>query len=120
MNLYIIDVFALCCTSFGLATTLGFGVVQLNAGLKCLNLVSESFFNIQAWIVIIVMIIAIISALSGVSKGVKLLSQLNIYTAILLLIFVLVLGSTVYILTTFSEGLGNYLNNLFTLTFNTY
>lgn len=115
-----IDVFALCSTFFGITTTLGFGVVQLNAGLVSLGILPESNFAYQAVIVAIVMFIAILSALSGVSKGVKYLSQLNIILAVALLLFVLVTGPTVYIFNAFSEGIGNYINRFTSLTFNTY
>ncbi|MGL5729993.1 MAG: BCCT family transporter [Bacteroidales bacterium] len=115
-----IDVFALCSTFFGITTTLGFGVVQLNAGLVSLGLLPQSSFGYQALIVLIVMLVAIASALSGVGKGVKYLSQLNIILAILLLLFVLITGPTVYIFNAFSEGIGYYINRFTSLTFNTY
>lgn len=115
-----IDIFALCSTFFGITTTLGFGVVQLNAGLVSLGILPESNFVYQAVIVAIVMFIAILSALSGVSKGVKYLSQLNIILAVALLLFVLIAGPTVYILNAFSEGIGYYINRFTSLTFNTY
>lgn len=115
-----IDIFALCSTFFGITTTLGFGVVQLNAGLVSLGILPESSFAYQAVIVALVMLVAILSALSGVSKGVKYLSQLNIIMAVALLLFVLITGPTVYILNAFSEGIGYYINRFTSLTFNTY
>ncbi|SDG61328.1 choline/glycine/proline betaine transport protein [Pedobacter terrae] len=66
------------------------------------------------------MLISVISATSGVNKGVKFLSQLNIVAAITLMIFILILGPTVFLLGSFSEGIGNYLSQFFTLTFNTH
>ncbi len=116
----IIDTFALCSTFFGIATTLGFGVVQLNAGLKSIGLVSEVSFGFQAIIVIVVMGIAMLSALSGVDKGVKRLSELNLSLAFILMVFVLIMGPTIYILSTFSEGIGYYISSLTHLTFNTF
>lgn len=116
----IIDVFGLCSTFFGIATTLGFGVVQLNAGLVSLHVVSESSFKYQVPIVLVVMIIAVMSAISGLGKGVKKLSELNIIMAILLMLFILFFGPTIYILSTFTEGLGYYLSHFISLTFNTY
>lgn len=116
----VIDTFALCSTFFGIATTLGFGVVQLNAGLKSIGLVSEVSFGFQAIIVVVVMGIAMLSALSGVDKGVKRLSELNLSLAFILMVFVLIMGPTIYILSTFSEGIGYYISSLTHLTFNTF
>ncbi|MFV0377184.1 MAG: BCCT family transporter, partial [Mangrovibacterium sp.] len=116
----IVDTFALCSTFFGIATTLGFGVVQLNAGLKSIGLVPEISFTFQSVIVVIVMSIAIISAYTGVDKGVKRLSELNLSLAFILMAFILIAGPTIYILSTFSEGIGYYISNLTNLTFNTF
>ncbi|MFH6956854.1 BCCT family transporter [Flavobacterium aquidurense] len=116
----IVDVFGLCSTFFGIATTLGFGVVQLSAGLVSLHLIPESSFGYQIIIVLVVMIIAVLSAISGLGKGVKKLSELNIIMAVLLMLFILVFGPTIYILSTFTEGLGHYISHFISLTFNTY
>lgn len=116
----IVDIFALCSTFFGIATTLGFGVVQLNAGLVSLGIFPNASFGFQAITVIVVMAVALISTLTGLDKGVKILSELNLSMAVILMIFVLLVGPTVYILTTFSEGIGYYISNLTNLTFNTF
>ncbi|MFV0471372.1 MAG: BCCT family transporter [Paludibacteraceae bacterium] len=116
----IVDTFALCSTFFGIATTLGFGVVQLNAGLVKIGVLSGSSFIFQAIIVIVVMVIAVTSTLTGLDKGVKKLSELNLSLAFILMIFVLIAGPTIYILSTFSEGLGYYISSLAHLTFNTF
>lgn len=116
----IVDVFGLCSTFFGIATTLGFGVVQLCAGLVSLHIIPESSFKYQIVIVLVVMVIAVFSAISGLGKGVKKLSELNILMAVLLMLFILVFGPTIYILSTFTEGLGYYISHFISLTFNTY
>ncbi|MDH7913998.1 BCCT family transporter [Winogradskyella sp. SYSU M77433] len=116
----IIDVFALCSTFFGITTTLGFGVVQINSGLETLNVVPGSSFTYQVIIVVVLISLSIISAVSGVDKGVRILSSINIISVIVLLLFVLFLGPTVYLIGSFTEGIGNYINNFFTLTFNTH
>lgn len=115
-----IDVFALCSTFFGITTTLGFGVVQVNAGLKIMGVVPETTFVYQLIIVLILTSLSIISATSGVNKGVKLLSSVNVIAVVVLLVFVLFLGPTVYLIGSFTEGLGYYFNNFFELTFNTH
>ncbi len=115
-----IDTFALCSTFFGITTTLGFGVIQLNAGLVEIGIFPEKSYMYQVGIVIVIMAISILSATSGVNKGVKFLSQLNISSAVLLMLFILTLGPTVFLLGTLSEGVGNYLNQFLSLTFNTH
>lgn len=115
-----IDVFALCSTFFGITTTLGFGVVQINSGLETLHVVPESSFTYQIWIVAVLVSLSIISAVSGVDKGVRILSSINIISVLVLMLFVLVLGPTVYLIGSFTEGIGNYINNFFSLTFNTH
>lgn len=116
----VIDVFALCSTFFGLATTLGFGVVQLNAGLGNMGLMPQDSFQHQIVIVLVIMLISILSSISGLGKGVKFLSQINILAAISLMMFILLVGPTVYLLGSFSESVGTYLSNFISLTFNTY
>lgn len=116
----VIDVFALCSTFFGITTTLGFGVVQINAGLQLLNFVPDTSFIYQVGIVSVLVSLAILSALTGVDKGIKLLSNINVIMVVVLLLFVLFLGPTVYLIGSFTEGLGNYINNFFNLTFNTH
>jgi len=115
-----IDAFALCSTFFGITTTLGFGVVQLNAGLVEVGVLHSKSFGYQIAIVLVIMAISILSATSGVNKGVKYLSQLNIICAIALMFFVLALGPTVFLLGSFSEGIGYYLTQFLNLTFDTH
>lgn len=116
----IVDTFALVSTFFGIATSLGFGVVQLNSGLVHLNILEESSFIFQSIIIVIVSAVAIFSAVAGVNKGVKKLSEINLIMAILMMLFVLILGPTSFLLSAFSEGIGYYINQFFNLTFNTY
>lgn len=116
----VIDIFALCSTFFGITTTLGFGVVQINSGLQTLNIVPDTSFLYQVMIVGVLVTLSVVSAVTGVDKGVKFLSNINIVGVMLLLLFVLMLGPTVYLIGSFTEGLGNYINNFFNLTFGTH
>ncbi|SFG30601.1 choline/glycine/proline betaine transport protein [Prevotella sp. KH2C16] len=116
----IVDTFAFVSTFFGITTSLGFGVIQLNAGLVHLGVFHESSFTFQSLIIIIVSAIAITSAVTGVNKGVKRLSELNLGLAILLMSFILVLGPTTFLLSAFSEGVGYYIQRFADLTFNTF
>ncbi|MBX2925710.1 MAG: BCCT family transporter [Chitinophagaceae bacterium] len=115
-----IDVFALCSTFFGITTTLGFGVVQINSGLETLGVLPGSSFMYHVLIVAVLVSLSIISAVSGVDKGVRILSNINIISVVVLLLFVLLLGPTVYLIGSFTEGIGSYINNFFNLTFNTH
>lgn len=115
-----IDVFALCSTFFGITTTLGFGVVQINSGLETLGVLPTSSFLYQVLIVVVLVLLSIISAVSGVDKGVRILSNVNIMSVAMLLLFVLILGPTIYLIGSFTDGIGNYISNFFNLTFNTH
>ncbi|MBD8080894.1 BCCT family transporter [Chryseobacterium caseinilyticum] len=116
----VIDIFALCSTFFGITTTLGFGVVQINSGLVKMGILPETGFIYQAVIVAVLVTLSVLSAVSGLDKGVKLLSKINIIAVVILLLFVLITGPTVYLIGSFTEGIGTYLNSFFSLTFNTH
>ncbi|VGM95369.1 Glycine betaine transporter BetP [uncultured Avibacterium sp.] len=116
----VIDIMALVATLFGIITTLGFGAAQLGAGLTELGVVQENSFGLQTIIIVVVMSIAVFSAISGVGKGVKLLSEINLGLALALMLFILIAGPTLYLLTTFSDNIGIYLSNLVRLSFKTY
>ena len=116
----LIDIMALLATLFGIITTLGFGASQLGAGLHQLGWISENSFSLQMVVIAVVMSLAIFSAISGVGKGVKILSELNLTLAFCLLIFVLMTGPTLYLLSAFSDNIGTYLSNLVQLSFKTY
>ena len=116
----LIDIMALLATLFGIITTLGFGASQLGAGLHQLGWISENSFSLQIVVIAVVMSLATFSAISGVGKGVKILSELNLTLAFCLLIVVLVAGPTLYLLSAFSDNIGTYLSNLVQLSFKTY
>ena len=116
----LIDIMALLATLFGIITTLGFGASQFGAGLHQLGWISENSFSLQMVVIAVVMSLATFSAISGVGKGVKILSELNLTLAFCLLIFVLMTGPTLYLLSAFSDNIGTYLSNLVQLSFKTY
>ncbi len=116
----VIDIFALCCTFFGITTSLGFGVVQLNSGLVSLGVLPDESFLWQAIIVFAVLSVSILSACSGVNRGVKMLSQLNLTLAIMLMLFILAAGPTVHLFGAFSDSLGLYFSQIVARTFNTF
>lgn len=112
----LIDVLAVFATVVGVATTLGFGAIQINGGLAYLFDIQISF-PVQVVIIIVVTFLFVLSAWSGISKGIKILSNLNIILAALLLILVVILGPTLLIFNTFTDTLGNYLQNIVQMSF---
>ncbi len=115
-----VDVFALVGTIFGIATTLGYGVMQLSAGITRLTGMDTSGELFRFGLIGVVIALAGISAVTGLDKGVKRLSELNLFLAIVLLLFVLVAGPTQYLLGALSENIGNYVSSLSQLTFRTF
>ena len=114
-----VDTFATIGTIFGVATTLGFGVTQINSGLNYLFGVEQSS-NIQVMLIIFVSILASLSVFFGLDKGIKRLSELNLILALVLLLFVFFASSTIYLLQTTIQNVGQYASNLFNMTFNLY
>ena len=112
----IIDVLAVVATLFGLATSLGFGVQQVSAGLDHVFGLNDSV-RLQVILIIIITAGATVSVVSGLDKGVKRLSTLNIYIAGIFLFFVLILGPTLFIVDTYVQNIGEYLQNLLARSF---
>ena len=115
-----VDIFALCCTFFSISTSLGLGALQLASGLEALGVIEKADFGVEMVIIIVVAALSVTSALLGMNKGVKRLSQLNLGLAGVLMLFVLFTGPTLFLTNAFCEGIGNYLTNLVGLTFNTF
>lgn len=116
----VIEVLALVATLFGIITTLGFGSIQLGSGMQQVGWITENNFSTQIAVIIAVMSLAVLSAISGVGKGVKILSEINLVMATLLMVFVLCSGPTLYLLGAFGDNLGTYFSNLIQLSFKTY
>ncbi|MCP5164634.1 MAG: BCCT family transporter [Pseudomonadales bacterium] len=103
----LIDVVSVLATLIGLATSLGLGVQQINAGLFYLFDMPISTTG-QVTLIAIITGIATLSVMAGLDSGVKFLSQLNMGLAALFMLFLLVVGPTVYILSGFTQNLGFY------------
>ncbi|MFM5209558.1 BCCT family transporter [Aeromonas hydrophila] len=110
------DVLAVFGTVFGVATSLGLGVSQMNTGLNQMFGMEVSQAN-QLWLIGGISLIATLSAVSGVGRGVKLLSELNIWLSVFVLGLFLVLGPTTYILNAYVQNIGDYLQNIVKLSF---
>lgn len=110
------DVLAVFGTIFGVATSLGFGVVQMNTGLNQLFglPVSETW---QLVLIAVISVIATASVVSGVGKGVKVLSELNLWLSIAILAFFLAFGPTAFLPNFFVQGIGDYLQAIVPLSF---
>lgn len=107
----LIDILSVLATVFGLATSLGLGVLQISTGLEYLYGWQLSP-DVQSLIIIGVIGVATISVFLGIEKGVKNLSNINMYMALGLVVFVFLLGPTLAILRGFVENTGSYLANL--------
>src|SRR5690606_21568705 len=112
-----IDVIAVFATVFGVATSLGLGAQQIGSGLEFVTDSITNNFTTQLIIIIVVTILFIISAISGLSKGIKYLSTTNIILAILLMAFLLFTGPTNFIMNFFTNTLGKYISNLPEMSF---
>ncbi|MFT9493433.1 BCCT family transporter [Anaerosolibacter sp.] len=112
----IIDILAVLACLFGLATSLGLGVQQINSGLNYLFGINVSVM-VQVILIAIITAIATLSVVSGLDKGVKFLSTLNIKLAAVFMITIFILGPTAYIIRLFSNSLGLYLNDFILASF---
>ncbi|MBP1908339.1 BCCT family transporter [Methanolobus bombayensis] len=113
-----VNTIGVLATLFGIATTLGLGVMQIGAGLE------ELFGYVSGptlWVLIItvVTILAVMSTSSGIDRGIKWLSQINLAVALILMILIFVLGPTLFTLELFTHSVGGYLQNLLQMSFGT-
>lgn len=115
-----VDAFALVGTIAGLATTLGYGALQLAAGLNILTGWDTTTTAFRIAVIVVVVGLAGLSAASGLDKGVRRLSEVNLILTFILLGFVLVCGPTVFLLQAFSENVGNYLSELVAMSLRTF
>ncbi|WP_458115472.1 BCCT family transporter [Arthrobacter sp. D2-10] len=113
----VIDIIAIVGTVFGVATSLGLGVQQISAGLVQLGAFSETSDALLVGLIIVITFIAIFSVVSGVDKGIKWLSNINLGMAGVFLIAVLLLGPTLFLFREFVQALGGYLQSVVGLTF---
>lgn len=114
-----VDTFAVLGTIFGVATSLGFGVIQINSGLNYLFDLPVGP-GVQITLIAVITAIATLSVGLGLDTGIRRISELNIILAVILLTFVLITGPTIFLLQTLVQNTGNYLSGLFRETFNLY
>jgi glycine betaine transporter len=115
-----IDILAIFATLFGSATSLGLGALQINQGLEAMfGFGGREAVGLAIVVIAVLTLAFILSAISGVHRGIQWLANTNMVLAVFLLVFVFVLGPTVFILNTFTESLGGYMANLIPMSFRT-
>ncbi|EPH06270.1 betaine/carnitine/choline transporter (BCCT) family transporter [Propionibacterium sp. oral taxon 192 str. F0372] len=108
----VIDVFAIFATLFGSATSLGIGALQIAEGARIVGWADNVGNVFYVLLITVLTICFILSAVSGVAKGIQYLSNINMVLAVVLALFVFVLGPTVFILNLLPTALGTYLQDL--------
>ena len=114
-----VDIAAVLGTVFGVATSLGIGIIQLNYGLMHMFGIPETT-STQVILAILIVFFSAISAVTGVEKGIRRLSEFNMVLALLLMLFVLFFGKTIFLLNALVMNVGDYLSNFVSLSLNTY
>lgn len=116
---HLVDIFAVVSTVFGVATSLGLGASQVNAGFGYLFGLDVSTTN-QIIIMCVITSLAVISVATGLDKGIKILSETNMLLAIILLALIFILGPTVFLLQAYLQNIGDYLADIVHNTFNLF
>lgn len=109
-----VDTLAVFGTMFGVVTTLGLGVLQINSGLETLFGIPNNI-TVQIILIAFITMLAGLSLMMGLDKGIKRLSDINIFLTIVLLSFVIILGPTQFIVNSFVENIGNYIHQVIPL-----
>ncbi|MBD8868067.1 BCCT family transporter [Nocardioides sp. MJB4] len=115
----VIDVVAIVGTVAGVATSLGLGVQQISAGLVSVGVFDEAGKPLMVGLIIAITMLAIVSVVSGVGRGIKWLSNANLVLAGVFLVALLLLGPTLFVMREFVQSLGVYLSEVLSLTFDT-
>lgn len=113
---HLVDILAVFGTMFGVVTSLGLGVMQINSGLSQVFGLDNSL-ALQLMMIAGITLLATFSVMMGLDKGVKRLSDINILLTVLLLGFMLLLGPTQQIIDSFVENVGNYVTAVVPLGF---
>ena len=111
-----VDILAVFGTMFGVVTSLGLGVMQINSGLETFLGLPNNIF-VQLVLIAIITGLATVSVMLGLDGGIKRISSFNIYLSFALLAFVVIVGPTLFILDSFIENVGNYIGSLVQFSF---
>lgn len=115
---HVVDIFAILGTLFGIATTLGLSVTQMNAGLHYLNPSIPISVYVQIAAIGLITVLTLGSVIAGLDKGVKRLSVFNMVLVLTLMLFVFMAGPSIFIVEAYLQNTGSYLNNIVERTFN--
>ncbi|AMO60484.1 choline/carnitine/betaine transport [Mycolicibacterium phlei] len=105
----VIDMLAIFATLFGSAASLGLGALQIRSGLQIVGGIGETGNAVLIMIIAVLTVAFVLSAVSGVARGIQWLSNINMVLAVLLAVFVFVVGPTVFILNLLPTSLGSYM-----------
>jgi choline/glycine/proline betaine transport protein len=114
-----VDLAAVVGAVFGIAVSLGIGVLQLNFGLRFFFGLPEAM-SVQIGLILIAVVVATVSAVSGVDKGIQRLSQLNVILAVALMAYVTIVADPLFILNSLIMNIGDYLARFAGMTLNTF
>lgn len=114
-----IDIFAIIGTVLGIATSLGFGVLQINSGFNYLFDIPVNV-TVQVVLIIVATSLATISVVSGLDKGIRRLSETTLVLAVILMLLVLTFGPTAFLFKSYIQNTGSYLSEIVNKTFNLY
>lgn len=114
-----VDTLAVIGTMFGVATSLGFGVAQVNAGINYLFGVPQTA-TVQVILIAIITMFATVSVVLGLDGGIKKLSNINVALAVILMTSVLLLGETTHLMQSYVQNTGAYLSDIIYKTFNLF
>ena len=112
----LIDVFAIFATLFGTAASLGFGAMQISQGLQITSGISPAGNNLAIIVICVLSVAFIVSAVSGVSRGIRYLSNTNLTLAFILALFVFILGPTVFVLSLIPSVFSTYISEYLFMT----
>ena len=115
---YGIDVLAVFATVFGIVTSLGLGAMQITTALGEVFHFAPSL-QAQVAVIAVVTVLFMISSMTGLDKGIQILSKTNIMLAVILLVFMLLVGPTAYIFNVFTNTMADYLSGLFNMSLST-
>ncbi|PAV28275.1 glycine/betaine ABC transporter permease [Virgibacillus profundi] len=105
-----VNILAVIATVMGVATTVGLSFIQLNGGLSSVFNIPNNI-GVQVIIALVMLVAYMLSSVTGLDKGIKWLSNINLGLALLVMVIVFFLGPTVFILNTFVLGIGDYISN---------
>jgi len=113
----VVNIIGVYATLFGLATSLGLGAMSIASGLSHLNIVAGASSTVQIIIIVVVTGGAVISTMSGIDRGIKWLSKINVWIMSVLMILVVILGPTLFIFRLFTNSMGQYLQHIVEMSF---